>query len=113
MEGYTAGGGDLVFTVTVDAGGVVTLSQQRPLSHPDTTDPDDVLGLDAGLITLTRTDTITDGDGDTAENSASVELGAQLSFNDDAPGTDHHFRPAGDLFTFVRRVPHVVVQHAS
>ena len=34
---------------------------------------------------LTRTDTITDRDGDSASNSASINIGAAISFEDDGP----------------------------
>ena len=84
IEGQTAAG-DVVFTVTVDGSGNVELDQQRALEHPITTDPDDVVTLDANHIVLTRTDTITDGDGDTASDSESLDIGAAMSFRDDGP----------------------------
>ncbi len=40
-----AAAGDIVFTVTVDAAGLVTLDQQRAVVHPDTADPDDAVTL--------------------------------------------------------------------
>ena len=71
----TAGGGrpqgvssnELVFTVSVDAGGTVTLDQQRAVVHTPDTVPDQSTSLaSANLVVLTRTDTITDKDGDSA-----------------------------------------------
>ncbi|MCP1651147.1 retention module-containing protein [Pseudomonas nitroreducens] len=73
-------GGAIAFTVTVNNGNV-TLDQQMALKHPDGANPDDVLSIAGGKISLTAT--ITDGDGDS--HSASVELGSQLSFHDDGP----------------------------
>ena len=53
----------LVFTVSVDAAGTVTLDQQRAVVHPDAANPDDPVSLAAdSLVTLTAT--VTDGDGD-------------------------------------------------
>ena len=71
VEGRTAVGGDLVFTVNVAANGDVTLDQSRAVIHDDVLDPDEAtspatLSAD-NLITLTAT--ITDGDGDTAPAS--------------------------------------------
>ncbi|MDO3433341.1 DUF5801 repeats-in-toxin domain-containing protein [Rhizobium sp. CBN3] len=74
--------GDIVFTVSVSAAGVVTLDQQRAIIHAITTDPDDSRTLAAAdLVTLTAT--ITDGDGDHA--SAIRNIGQNLNFEDDGP----------------------------
>ncbi len=81
VEGRTAGTNQLVFTVSVSAGGVVTLDQVRAVVHP-TLDPDEAKTLSAAnLVTLTGT--IVDKDGDT--QSAVVNLGQALSFEDDGP----------------------------
>ena len=86
VEGRTAIGDELVFTTSVDANGVVTLDQIRPLVHPDATDPDDAVTLsNDNLIQLKRTDTIIDKDGDTAEDSATLNIGQDLIFHDDGP----------------------------
>ncbi len=77
--------GDIVFTLSVDANGEVTLDQQRAVVHSDTSTPDDSVTLSDGVITLSRTDVITDGDGDTATSSATIDLGANLVFKDDGP----------------------------
>ena len=82
VEGRTADADQIVFTVSVDAAGVVTLDQLRAVEHPATTNPDDAVTLSAAnLITLTGT--VTDGDGDSA--SAVLSIGQNLSFEDDGP----------------------------
>lgn len=81
VEGRT-GGGDLVFTVTVDGDGTVTLNQSRAVRHADANDHDDAATLSAAdLVRLTAT--ATDGDGDRA--SASVNIGDKLIFRDAGP----------------------------
>jgi len=84
--------GNIVFTLTTDASGNVTLDQQRAVVHPvpgdGTTPPDshdEPISLDSDLITLTREDTITDGDGDTSTASDTIGLGTNLIFKDDGP----------------------------
>ncbi|NKE66620.1 hypothetical protein RAMLITH_12370 [Ramlibacter sp. RBP-2] len=76
--------GDIVFTVSVSAAGVVTLDQQRAVVHDDVTDHDESTSpatLAAGMVILTGT--ATDGDGDTA--SAALNIGDRLNFEDDGP----------------------------
>ena len=81
VEGRTATTGLLVFTVTVDGAGNVTLDQQRAVVHP-TNDPNEPKTLSAdNLVTLTAT--ITDKDGDSA--SATQNIGQNLTFLDDGP----------------------------
>src|SRR3970282_2189024 len=85
--------GNTVFTVSVDASGNVTLDQQRAVAHdldgPPGPAHDDAMTLSvADLITLTRSSTITDRDGDTASDSASINIGTALSFEDDGPSID-------------------------
>ncbi|WP_020591799.1 DUF5801 repeats-in-toxin domain-containing protein [Kiloniella laminariae] len=74
-------GGAVVFKVSVDGSGVVTLDQQRALEHPDADNPNDAVSLAPGLISLTGT--IVDSDGDHAD--ASLDLGTALYFKDDGP----------------------------
>ncbi|MFL6745950.1 MAG: DUF5801 repeats-in-toxin domain-containing protein [Sphingomicrobium sp.] len=82
VEGRTAVGGDLVFTVSVNAGGSVTLDQLRAVTHPDTNNPDDSVTLTGdSLVTLTQT--VTDKDGD--QSSATADIGQNLNFEDDGP----------------------------
>ncbi|QQO20291.1 hypothetical protein JJB98_10380 [Bradyrhizobium diazoefficiens] len=86
VEGHVGATATLAFTVTVDAAGIVTLDQMRALQHPDAANPDDTVTLSAAdLITLTRTDTITDQDGDSAASSSSINIGQALAFHDDGP----------------------------
>ncbi|WP_223532865.1 DUF5801 repeats-in-toxin domain-containing protein [Pseudomonas sp. BF-R-30] len=82
VEGRTALGNLLVFTVSVAANGSVTLDQLRAVVHPDATNPDDSTSLTAdNLVTLTGTKT--DGDGDSAQ--ATLNIGQNLVFKDDGP----------------------------
>ncbi len=82
VEGRTAVGGDLVFTVSVNGSGSVTLDQIRAVVHPNTSNPDDSVSLTAdNMITLTQT--VTDKDGDSA--SATANIGQNLNFEDDGP----------------------------
>src|SRR6185295_6489483 len=79
-------GGVVVFEVSVDASGNVTLDQQRAVMHTPDTGPDQSTSLaSADLIVLTRSATITDADGDTAKASASINIGQALNFEDDGP----------------------------
>ena len=78
--------GDLVFTVAVAANGDVTLDQIRAIRHSDVNKSNEATGLkSADLVTLTRTDTIIDGDGDSVSRSAKLNIGGALSFRDDGP----------------------------
>ncbi|WP_458374061.1 DUF5801 repeats-in-toxin domain-containing protein [Pseudomonas laurylsulfatiphila] len=82
VEGRTATGNQLVFTVSVAADGSVTLDQLRAVVHPDPTNPDDSTSLTSdNLVTLTATKT--DGDGDSAQ--ATLNIGQNLVFKDDGP----------------------------
>ena len=80
VEGRAGAGGPVVFLLTVNASGVVTLDQQRAVKHPDTTNPDDGVSLN-GFVSLTVT--VTDKDGDPA--SATTDIGQLLRFEDDGP----------------------------
>ncbi|WP_423771071.1 DUF5801 repeats-in-toxin domain-containing protein [Pseudomonas sp. NLJ1] len=82
VEGRTAVGNHLVFTVSVASNGEVTLDQLRAIVHPDTSNPDDSKTLTAdNLVTLTATKT--DKDGDSAQ--ATLNIGQNLEFKDDGP----------------------------
>ena len=86
VEGRTAISNALVFTVSVDAGGTVTLDQQRAVMHTPDSGPDQSTSLaSASLVVLTRTDTITDKDGDSTNSSANISIGTALNFEDDGP----------------------------
>jgi hypothetical protein len=81
IEGRTSGG-DLVFTVSVDGTGQVTLDQLRAVRHTPDSGPDQSTGLTANdLITLTATATDADGDKD----HETVGIASSLIFKDDFP----------------------------
>ncbi|PAU79532.1 DUF5801 repeats-in-toxin domain-containing protein, partial [Halomonas salipaludis] len=83
IEGLTASG-ELAFTISVDSqSGEVTLTQLLALSHPDGSDPADVLDLTGSGLQLSAT--ATDGDGDST--TAAIDLGDRLSFIDDGPSS--------------------------
>ncbi|MCP1622346.1 retention module-containing protein [Pseudomonas nitroreducens] len=84
VEGRVGTGSDVAFRVTLDADGKVTLDQLRAVVHPNASDANDGVSLDANTITLTAT--ITDGDGD--HQSASLDLGGKLTFLDDGPSIE-------------------------
>ncbi|WP_442764147.1 DUF5801 repeats-in-toxin domain-containing protein, partial [Malikia spinosa] len=78
--------GAVAFRVS-NSGALVTLDQVSAIMHP-TTQPNEAKSLSAAdLITLTRTDTITDRDGDSNTGSNSINLGSAISFLDDGPTT--------------------------
>ncbi len=85
------GTANTVFEVSVDgATGIVTLTQHQQIDHDVAeTAPaydDDQQFLANGLVSLTATAVTTDGDGDTATDSESVDLGGgNLRFDDDGP----------------------------
>ena len=82
VVGRAGAGGPIVFVVSVDSSGNVTLDQRRAVVHPDASNPDDSKTLSsASLVVLTTT--ATDKDGDQA--SAPLNIGQQLVFKDDGP----------------------------
>src|SRR5262249_5787661 len=82
VVGKTAVSGDTVFVVSVNAGGNVTLDQQRAIVHANPNDPNESRGLTgSNLVVLTAT--ATDGDADHA--SAQLDLTPLLVFKDDGP----------------------------
>ena len=90
VEGYINDGSDqVVFTVTVDSDGEVTLTQLRAVEHDDATDPDEANSpatINAGAISLVAT--VSDADGDSAD--ASLDLGVLFAFEDDGPSVDRN-----------------------
>ncbi|MFQ2188946.1 retention module-containing protein, partial [Aeromonas jandaei] len=82
LEGRTATTGQLVFSLTVDSSGKVTLDQLRAVVHP-TSDPDEATFLGSGHVNLTLT--VTDKDGDHA--SGVLDIGKVISFKDDGPSS--------------------------
>ncbi|MBS0290336.1 MAG: hypothetical protein JSS07_09945 [Proteobacteria bacterium] len=89
VQGRTSGSNDLVFTLFINSStGVASLDQLRAVkqlvaSNPDTNEA--ITLASAGLIGIIRTDTVTDGDGDSATNTASLNIGQSLFFKDSGP----------------------------
>lgn len=87
VEGYLETSGDVAFTISVDPDtGAVSLSQDRAIYHDNDADgietgPEAEGLASAGLVTLTAT--ASDGDDDTATQTA--EIGDLFRFEDDAP----------------------------
>ena len=77
--------GDTIFTLDVSTSGEVTLTQYQQIDHSDNTDPSETLLLSNGKISLTATASITDGDGDTAKATQTIDLGDKIVFTDDGP----------------------------
>ena len=88
VEGYTSGTDDVVFTVSVNDSGTVELDQLRVVKQGNTSSDNETVTLVSDLITLTREDTITDGDGDVRSDSATINLGSTMTFADSGPS--HH-----------------------
>ncbi|WP_227340083.1 beta strand repeat-containing protein [Sphingopyxis sp. P8] len=85
VVGRTSGTNDIVFVLSVDANGTVTLDQQRAVFHSPDSGPDQSAFLSAAdLVTLTAT--VTDSDGDQA--SATANIGGALTFKDDGVSID-------------------------
>lgn len=88
VTGYVVIGGNdtTVFTIGLDsATGTVTLTELRAVVHADTTNPNDQEKFDGSQILLTRTDTITDMDGDSVSSTKTADITAQFVFLDDGP----------------------------
>ncbi|MBI2791964.1 MAG: hypothetical protein HYX61_08400, partial [Gammaproteobacteria bacterium] len=100
VEGHTEIGNDLVFTVAVNVSGVVTLDQVRAVVHPDGSNPDDSVTLQAAnLVQLIRTDTIIDKDLDSVIDTAVLKIGQSLIFKDDGPSIDIKVIATADQLT--------------
>ena len=85
--------GNTIFDLAVSSTGVVTLTQYQQIDHAvegTTTSPfDDQFAILAdNKISLTASATITDFDGDTATDSATVDLGGNIKFADHGPTID-------------------------
>ncbi|NMN73700.1 DUF5801 repeats-in-toxin domain-containing protein, partial [Rhizobium sp. 57MFTsu3.2] len=81
---HGVGQGNTIFTISVDGIGKVTLTQYDAIDHVGNGNGA-VISLDEGLVKLTATVTITDHDGDKATDSASIDLGCNIKFDDDTP----------------------------
>ncbi|WP_275477697.1 enhanced entry virulence factor RtxA [Legionella pneumophila] len=84
-DALDAATGDVVFNISVDGSGNVTLDQVRAVVHDTPLDPDESTGPTqlsaANLVTLTAV--ATDKDGDSA--SATANIGLSFNFEDDGP----------------------------
>ena len=83
-------GATVVFKLTVDSAGKVTLDQQRSLIHPDASDPNDPVYLtplqgDKQLISLVKSITTIDMDDDPLIENIYLDLTTALEFRDDGP----------------------------
>jgi predicted RNA-binding protein with TRAM domain len=87
VVGFTSAGA--VFRISVDGSGTVTLTQYTQIDHlpedVDATNDNANMALGSGLVTLSATATTVDFDNDTATAVVSVDLGGNLSFDDDVP----------------------------
>ena len=84
VVGRAGAGGAIVFTISVNADGGVSLDQSRAVIHPDPTNPDDDITFsDDNLITLSAT--VTDKDGDTATIGTPIAIAQDFHFHDDGP----------------------------
>ncbi|XUU59842.1 Ig-like domain-containing protein [Erythrobacter sp. HA6-11] len=84
-----AGDASVIFTLTVDANGTVTLTQLAEVDHSVSDDggpfDGDAVLLGSGLVELVATATITDSDGDVVSDSEALDLGGLVGFADDGP----------------------------
>ncbi len=81
---------NLVFTISVDGSGVVTLTQSDAIDHlpnTNTSSYDELIALSDGKVSLSATVTVTDGDNDIATTPVSVDLGGNIQFADDGPNS--------------------------
>jgi hypothetical protein len=91
VEGYLANAASTVaFTIALNtATGVITLTQSRAVIHDDPDDPDEPGASAASLLTnvisLKRTDTITDSEGDFSSTNLTAPIGGLFAFEDDGP----------------------------
>ncbi|WP_394727358.1 VCBS domain-containing protein [Altererythrobacter sp. GH1-8] len=79
----------VIFTITVNGSGTVTLTQFAEVDHTIADDggpfEGDIIALAGGLVELVATATITDGDGDVVSDSEALDLGGLIRFADDGP----------------------------
>ncbi|MFL6733935.1 MAG: DUF5801 repeats-in-toxin domain-containing protein [Sphingomicrobium sp.] len=88
-DAAAAASGAVVFQISVDADGLVTLDQQDAVVHPTNPDQDEsTAAMTASLITITAT--VTDGEAADHNDSASavVNVGDRFLFEDDGPSID-------------------------
>ena len=93
--------GDAVFSLQIDSTGKVTLVQYQAIDHGDgngaedaTTGADEYLSL-TGLVYVTASVTVTDGDGDYVTGNVTSEYDLVINFYDDGP---MNYTPASQTF---------------
>jgi len=95
-----------VFVMSVNAStGEVSFDQQRAVKHSDASNPDVLVQMNAGVITLRLT--VTDGDGDQAD--ATVDVGRLVVIADDGP----HARDDADLIVLGSASGNVITGHGT
>lgn len=82
-------GEEVIFRISVDTDGLVTLTQYAEIDHLpeeiDEVNDNSNIGLPSGSIELTASAEIIDGDGDKAFDSETIDITDSLSFEDDVP----------------------------
>lgn len=82
----------VIFTLSVDTGGSVTLTQFAEIDHSDSDTgapyDGDVEALGSDLVELVATATITDSDGDVVSDEQGLDLGGLVTFADDGPSIE-------------------------
>ncbi len=72
--------GKVVFAISIDSDGRVSIAQYQAIQHPDGKNANDLVDLTGKIAAVV---TATDYDGDTATKS--VDIGGKIQFRDDAP----------------------------
>ncbi|RAP38032.1 hypothetical protein B1207_03320 [Legionella quinlivanii] len=73
--------GELVFTLSIDANGLLSFTQLRSIIHPDSNDPADTLVFPANVVEVVATAL----DGDNDQQSAAIDISAIVSIQDAGP----------------------------
>ncbi|STX31419.1 DUF5801 repeats-in-toxin domain-containing protein [Legionella birminghamensis] len=79
IEGFANGG--LVFSISIDATGLISFTQLRAIVHPDISNPAESISFPANIIDVVAT--AIDGDNDPA--TAAIDLGSVVSIQDAGP----------------------------
>ncbi|MBX2826091.1 MAG: VCBS domain-containing protein, partial [Gammaproteobacteria bacterium] len=92
-EPATANDASVIFSISVNTNsGLVTLTQNAEIDHDlpgDTSNYDSQnVDLGTGLVGVTATGDIVDGDGDTDSESETIDIGEAVLFADDGPSID-------------------------